>query len=352
MVGIGFKLAAEGLYSAGTSEEDDEKLYNLRAAMGEQYSPFIRIGDEYINLSIIAPLIYPITIGATIHDLMKNEDATLLEGIGGASVAMLNQLYDASFMSTVGDIVKGMQNGDLLTSATKALSQSVLSQNLPLSGLMNQVADWGDEYQRDTKDSNTLDGVLREAVKKTIARIPGAREKFLNPKYDITGAPVRSRDGFFDNFLNVLTKTDANDDPALKELKRIQEKTGSSSHIPTFLIKNSGKMQILAAIADEWNVNMDRAKGENNLILNADERNHYNQLYGDLAFNGTGDKYYRTVGKGVEGSFTGIRDYMNSYAYQYATDEERAKEIEKINKKAKLLTQSQIVIDKGYATYY
>ena len=109
---------------------------------------------------------------------------------------------------------------------------------------------------------------------------------------------------------------------------------------------------MLAAIADEWNVNMDRSVGENNLVLDADERNHYNQMYGDLAFNGTGDKYYRTVGKGVEGSFTGIRDYMNSYAYQYATDEERAKEIEKINKKAKLLTQSQIVIDKGYATYY
>jgi len=351
LVGLGFKLAASGFYSAGTSEEDDEKLYNLRAAMGEQYSPFVRVGDEYVNLNIIAPLIYPITIGATIYDLMKNKDATLLEGIGGASVAMLNQLYDASFMSAVGDIVSGIRDSDLLTSGVKAISQSVLSQNLPLSGLMNQIADWHDPYQRDTKDENTLEGVLKEAVKKTISRIPVLREKLLNPKYDITGSPARSRDGVYDNFINPLSTTKANDDPVLKELMRLNEATDSSSHIPTFMIKKSGKVQILADIADDWNVNMDRSAGEHKLTLTADERSRYNQMYSKFAFDGTGDTYYETVGKNVEGSFTGIRDYMNSWEYQNATDGERAKEISNILAMAKRLTQSQIVIEKGYRMY-
>ena len=151
----------------------------------------------------------------------------------------------------------------------------------------------------------------------------------------------------YDNLANPLSTTKANDDPALMELSRLAQSTGSTAHIPSYLIKKSGKVTILASIADEWNVDMDRSAGENKLVLDADERSRYNQLYSSLAFNGTGDTYYEGVG-GMETSFAGIRETMESWEYQNASDDGKAKLISDVLSRAKLLTQAQIVIDKGY----
>ena len=169
----------------------------------------------------------------------------------------------------------------------------------------------------------------------------------LNPKYDITGNPVEAREGLLRNLLDPTTTTKVNDDPALVELDRLYDELGTSSHIPSYLVKTSGKVQILAAIADDRKVNMDRAAGEHKIVLTANERNYYNRMYSQLCFEGTGDAQYQKVGK-VDTKFEGIRDVMASRKYQRASDEEKAEMISDVISKAKLLTQAQMVIDKGY----
>lgn len=343
LMAVGAVLLKEGVLKLGTKEEDDEKIYNLRSAQGDQYGVYFTIGDKNYSISTFSPAASAFVAGAFVADALGDNERWYQAIING-TLKNVNEILDASYMSSLSDLLNTSNGQTVVDNIIPTVGNSLLTQNIPAP--VSHLASSLDPYVRDTKDKDALMAV----VKTTMSKIPGLRET-LNEKNDITGKAIENTKYGAAAFVDPFTTSKINDDPALKELKRIQEKTGSSSHIPTYLIKNSGKHTILAAIADGWDVNMDRSIGEHNLVLDADERNHYNQLYGQLAFEGTGDKYYRTVGSGVEGSFTGIYDYMNSYDYTYATDEERAKEIEKIIKKAKLLTQAQIVIDKGYTIY-
>lgn len=342
MMILGAALAKDGLFYPGTGEEDDEKLYNLRAAMGEQYSPFIKCGDEYVSLSWAAPWIYPITLGATVYNILKGENESAADAVFNAGTALLNQFFDASFMSGLADLfdTSGSSFGENLLTT---IPSTLMSQLLPYGTFMGQWANASDQYVRDTKDASTIREAFNKAV---INRLPEAREYLLPTKNDITGNPFESKEGIR-NFVDPFNTTKVNDDPALVEMDRLYDELGSSSHIPTYLVKKSGKVTILASIADNRLVNMDRANGENNLVLTAKERNHYNQLYSTLCFEGTGDERYKGIGK-VDTRFDGIREVMASRKYQRASDEEKAKMISEILSKAKQLTQAQIVIDKGY----
>lgn len=335
-------LKANGYFMPGTGEEDDEKLYNLRASMGEQYSPFIRVGDEYYSLSALAPVIYPITLGATIYDMLTEEDKALGDMAIDAGVALVNQFFDASFMSGLADLFD-TSNSSFGENLMKTVPETLMSQMLPYGTALGQWATASDQYVRDTKDASAIRSAFNKSV---IARIPEAREMLLPTKNDIAGQPVDSKEGIR-NFIDPFYTTKANDDPAFKELDRLYDETGSSSHIPTYLIKTSGKVQILAKIADDDSVNMNRSNNEHKIVLTAKERNHYNQMYSQLVFDGTGDKTYEGIG-GIETEFAGIRDVMNSAEYEYASDEEKADMISEVLSMAKLLTQAQIVIDKGY----
>jgi hypothetical protein len=335
---IGMGLAEAGLINLGTSEEDDEKVYNLRAAMGDQYSPFIQIGDEYVSLSTFAPSVSPLIMGATAYDILK-DDENATQAFANALTASLDQIFDASYMSGLSDLFD--QNGTPAENALNALVTNAISQNVP--AFMNQIATAMDPYVRDTKDKDPIMQAVKNGL---INRIPGVRQQYLNPKYDTAGNPVESKEGIR-NFIDPFTTTNVNDDPVLAELDRLYDDLGSSSHIPTYLVKTSGKVQILAKIADARGVNMDRSKGEQNIVLTASERNYYNQMYSQMVFEGTGKQKYRGVA-GIDTSFKGIREIMNSRGYKRADDEGKAEMLAEVLKKAKLLTQAQMVIDKGY----
>lgn len=184
-------------------------------------------------------------------------------------------------------------------------------------------------------------------MKDAAARIPFLREKVLDVKTDITGRPVESKPGLANNLFNPLTTTQAVDDPALTELDRLYDALGTSAHIPSTLIKTSGKVTILAAVADNRRVKMDRKNGEHNLVLTAAQRNQYNRMYASLCFDGTGDGDYVRL-QGIDTRFTGIRDLMETPAYKRANDQEKAGMISDIIKKAKQLTHAQMVYDLGY----
>lgn len=335
---IGMGLGQLGAIDLGTGGEDDEKVYNLKASLGEQYSPFIRIGDENISLAAFAPAISPIIMGATAYEALK-EDDNKRQAFTNALTASMDQIFDASYMSGLSDLFD--KNGTIAGNVFNTFVSNAISQNVP--AFMTQIATAMDPYVRDTKDA---DAIMQAVKNGLIARIPGVREQYLNEKTDIAGQAFESKEGIR-NFIDPFTTTKVNDDPALIELDRLYDELGSSTHIPSYLVKTSGKVTVLAKIADDRRVNMDRSAGDNKLTLTANERNHYNRLYSTLCFEGTGDTKYQKVGK-VDTKFEGIRDVMASRKYQRASDEEKAETISDVISKAKLLTQAQMVIDKGY----
>lgn len=336
---IGMGLGQLGAINLGTGGEDDEKVYNLKASLGEQYSPFVRIGDENISLAAFAPAISPIIMGATAYDILKESDDKV-QAFANALTSSLDQIFDASYMSGLSGLFD--RNGSFAENALNTVGTNLISQNVP--AFMTQIATAMDPYVRDTKDANAIVQAVKNGL---IARIPGVREQYLNEKTDITGRAFESKEGIR-NFIDPFTTTKVNEDSALMELDRLYDELGSSSHIPSYLVKTSGKVTILAKIADDRKVNMDRGAGENKLVLTADERNHYNRLYSTLCFEGTGDTRYKGVGK-IDTKFAGIRETMESRKYQKASDEEKAEMISDIINQAKLLTQAQMVIDMGYA---
>lgn len=321
---VGMGLREAGLIHMGTGDEDDEKLRNLHAAQGDQYGPYIQIGDENISLAAFAPSISPIIMGATAQEIFRNDGASL-SALANACLSGLDQIFDASYMSALQDVFKGY--GSASERVFASVANNAASQNVP--SVLSQIATAMDPYVRDTKDTDYIMQALKSGL---IAKVPGMREALLNPKYDITGQPVESKKGIR-NFIDPFTTTKVKDDPALHELERLAQTTGSSAHIPEFLIANTGKVEILAEIADD--IGMDRSQGENKFVLTADERNRYNKMYSKLCFDG---------GDGI----TGIRDLMKSDEYMLSGDGDRAKLISKIRKDAKRAVQKQICKDRGW----
>jgi len=310
----------------GTGEEEDERLRDLHIAQGAQYSPYIRVGDENVSLAVLAPSVSPIIMGATAHEIFKDDDDAL-NALTNACLAGTDQIFDASYMSALQDIFSGY--GSPSENILSTALNSAVSQNVP--SVLSQMATAMDPYVRDTKDKNYIMQALKSGL---IQKIPGMREK-LEPKTDITGQPVVSKEGWR-NFLDPFTTTNVANDAALDELERLSQTTGSSSHIPEMLIAKTGKVQILAEIAD--NIGMDRSADEHKLVLTEKERSYYNQMYGQLCFDG---------GDGV----TGIRDLMDSAEYRYMSDNERADAISKIRAAAKRVVQKQICRDRGWVVY-
>lgn len=342
LLGMGYLMAANGMYFPGTGDEEDQNVAALLAAEGQQYSPFIRIGDTYVSLGAFAPAIYPVTIGATIYNTIKKSDGDRGEAIKNAMIAISNQFFDSTFMSGLTEVFN-TQNSTVPENIIATLPKTAANQMVPFGALLSQVATGLDTYARDTKDAS----VILRAMKDAAARIPFLREKVLDVKTDITGRPVESKPGIANNLLNPLTTTQAVDDPALTELDRLYDALGTSAHIPSTLIKTSGKVTILAAVADNRRVAMDRKNGEHNLVLTAKQRNQYNRMYASLCFDGTGDGDYVRL-QGIDTRFTGIRDLMETPAYKRADDQEKAGMISDIIKKAKQLTHAQMVYDLGY----
>lgn len=322
MFAIGMMLGNAGLINPGTGEEEDKKLYGLKTARGDQYSPFIQVGSENVSLTTFAPAASPFTMGAVAAAVFK-EDENVLNAFINACAAGFDQILNASYFASLAEIFSpyGTFGENLFNSTfSSAVSQNVLS-------MLSQIATAMDPYVRDTKDTDMIMQALKSGL---IQKIPGMREE-LNEKTDITGKPIKSKKGWR-NFFDPFTTTEVVDDPALDELERLYDVTGSSSHIPNYLIPNSGKVTLLKAVADPRGI--DRSSGEHNLVLTSDERNKYNKLYSSICFNG---------GDGV----TGIRSLMNDPVYRYYSDEEKADKISDILKKAKIATQKQICEDRG-----
>jgi len=291
LFGLGMLLKQAGLIRLGTGDEDDSKVYGVRAAQGDQYSPFIRVGDEYVSLAAFAPAVSPLIMGATAVDLF-NEDEDKLSAIYNACLAGLDQIFDASYMSSIQDIFKGY--GSAAENIGTAVLNSAVSQNVP--ALLGQIATAMDPYVRDTKDKSAIMQALKTGL---ITKIPGLRE-MLPEKVDVAGRSVVSKEGAR-NFFDPFTTTKAADDPVLDELMRLYETTDDSTFMPVDAL--SGTKNTLTVDKQKYTVD-GHAKEE------------YKKLYGKL--------WYEEV-----------KALMDSPQYEWLSDEDKAKKIKDLVTQAK-----------------
>lgn len=322
MLGIGALLFKYGLLNLGASEDDD-KLYDLNTAQGEQYSAFMTVRKENISLSSFMPSAGPLVTGAVFAKLC-GEDEGKLNALWNASLSSLDSVLDASYLSSAADFFKALDD-DGATGAFKSIVSSAVSQFTPAA--LNQLATALDPYVRDTKDADDIIAMVKAAQ----ARIPGLRQK-LPEKVDITGEAVRSKEGLR-NFFDPLTRTAVRGDETLNELERVWRETGGGVSIPGFLIKTSGSITIPEAVYKEM-PGMD--KSNNKLKLTSEQRVYYNRMYGQRVFEA-------------------LRELMDSPGYQYADDDEKAELLGELNskeiKEIRQDVQRQICIDLGYDKY-
>lgn len=321
---LGACLLRTGILHFGTSE-DEEDLYYLNTAQGEQYTAFLRVGDQNIGLSTFSPAASAILGGAYFAKEI-GEDENLFNAFMNASMESFDTILDASYLTGLTDLLTATTEDDVRGAAT-SLASSAVSMNIPVA--LGQVADAFDPFVRDTRDAS----VLRAAVNTAISKVPILREEMLPAKVDITGEKVKSKPAG-SVFWQPLTVTDVRNDETLDELERIWRDVDDSVKIPSYLIPSTGKLTISKTVAKEM-YGMDVDAGENKLVLTSEQRVKYNAMYGQKMFGA-------------------IADMMSSPEYQYGDDKTKAELLGNLSKtngaysNIKREVERQICIDLGY----
>lgn len=323
---IGSALFEAGLISLGTGEEEDKKIYGAETAQGRQYTPYIRIGDQYISLSTFMPAGSALIMGATARDIFK-DDEDAWNAIKSACFSSFDMIFDASYMSALAEVFGGY--GSLGENAVDSLMNSTVSMNVP--AMLGQIASALDPYVRDTKDKNAIMQALKSGL---IAKIPGLRNELLEAKVDITGEKVSNTKQYVAP-IDPLTRTYANDDETLQYLIDFARETGDSSVIPELFVK-SNKYEVNITKMQAESLHINRGKDENgkagyqamDIQVTDEEKWALNEEYGKAVF-------------------AEIRALMSNTRWKRWDAERRAEEINKVIKETKLDVLENFVKKRG-----
>lgn len=299
MVGIGALLYSIGFIKLGTGDEDDKKVYGVRSAQGDQYSPYIQLGDENISLAAFSPAASALTMGAVAYDTLKDSDDAI-DALMNACFGGLDQIFDASYMTALQDLFNGVRTtGSFSESLTNSVFSNAVSQNVP--SLFGQLATALDPYVRDTKDRNAIMQAIKTGI---VNKVPGLRQ-MLPEKVDVAGRSVTSKEGLA-NFFDPLNRTKVVSDPALTELMRLNETLDKSDFMPSDAL--SGTKTALTGVAEP---------------VEGKDKEAYRKRYGELWR--IGGTTYDANGQRV--TIQGVDSLIHTSAYQSMSDEEKANAI-------------------------
>lgn len=199
---LGAYLYAHGVVTVKAGEKSGDEYYDRD--MGYQDYSLV-IGNHSLTIDWASPMQSSFFMGAQAYKLSEMKGLTGEEIMDGL-LSLATPHLDASFMSSSRDMLemfveesnpdrdgKGVASA-LLKTIGGSIPQNFLQTLLPFSQLMSQTAGLTDEYQRDTRStkSGTLEKSWDSWGKKMINRIPGLRQKYLNPKFDRRGEDVKS----------------------------------------------------------------------------------------------------------------------------------------------------------------
>lgn len=236
---LGAFLAAQGIFSAGSS--DDDKEANLDAGMGQQEYAINLFGKSY-TIDWASPAVVPLAMGGELYEA-------------------LHQKYDDDetdfnqAMSTVSRMFDPMLNMTMLSGIGSTVSSAAYNKSNPLFGIASNVAtNFGGQFVPTLfgQIARTVDNTRRTTYADKNSPVPSSVQKFLQrqankipglsqnqPAYtDVWGREQKNGpDNVFAraayNFLSPGYLADAKSTQTEKALKELYQATGDNSVLPS-----------------------------------------------------------------------------------------------------------------------
>lgn len=236
---LGAFLAAQGVFSAGSS--DDDKEANLDAGMGQQEYA-INIGGKSYTIDWAAPAVVPLAMGGELYNALQqkyDDDETAF-----------NQA-----MATVSRMFDPMLNMTMLSGIGSTVTSAAYNKSNPLFGIASNVAtNFGGQFVPTLfgQIARTVDNTRRTTYADKNSPVPSSVQKFLQrqankipglsqnqPAYtDVWGREQKNGpDNVFAraayNFFSPGYLADAKGTQTEKALKELYQATGDNSVLPS-----------------------------------------------------------------------------------------------------------------------
>ena len=236
---LGAFLAAQGVFSAGSS--DDDKEANLDAGMGQQEYA-INIGGKSYTIDWASPAVVPLAMGGELYEALhqKYDDE---ETAFNQAMATVSRMFDP------------MLNMTMLSGIGSTVTSAAYSKSNPLFGIASNVAtNFGGQFVPTLfgQIARTVDNTRRTTYADKNSPVPSSVQKFLQrqankipglsqyqPAYtDVWGreqkngpANVFARAAY--NFFSPGYLADAKSTQTEKALKELYQATGDNSVLPS-----------------------------------------------------------------------------------------------------------------------
>lgn len=236
---LGAFLAAQGIFSAGSS--DDDKEANLDAGMGQQEYAINLFGKSY-TIDWASPAVVPLAMGGELYEALHqkyDDDETAF-----------NQA-----MATVSRMFDPMLNMTMLSGIGSTVTSAAYNKSNPLFGIASNVAtNFGGQFVPTLfgQVARTVDNTRRTTYADKNSPVPSSVQKFLQrqankipglsqnqPAYtDVWGREQKNGpDNVFAraayNFFSPGYLADAKGTQAEKALKELYQATGDNSVLPS-----------------------------------------------------------------------------------------------------------------------
>lgn len=236
---LGAFLAAQGIFSAGSS--DDDKEVNLDAGMGQQEYAINLFGKSY-TIDWASPAVVPLAMGGELYEALHqkyDDDETAF-----------NQA-----MATVSRMFDPMLNMTMLSGIGSTVTSAAYNKSNPLFGIASNVAtNFGGQFVPTLfgQVARTVDNTRRTTYADKNSPVPSSVQKFLQrqankipglsqnqPAYtDVWGREQKNGpDNVFAraayNFFSPGYLADAKGTQAEKALKELYQATGDNSVLPS-----------------------------------------------------------------------------------------------------------------------
>lgn len=236
---LGAFLAAQGIFSAGSS--DDDKEANLDAGMGQQEYA-INIGGKSYTIDWASPAVVPLAMGGELYEALHqkyDDDETAF-----------NQA-----MATVSRMFDPMLNMTMLSGIGSTVTSAAYNKSNPLFGIASNVAtNFGGQFVPTLfgQIARTVDNTRRTTYADKNSPVPSSVQKFMQrqankipglsqyqPAYtDVWGREQKNGpDNVFAraayNFFSPGYLADAKGTQTEKALKELYQATGDNSVLPS-----------------------------------------------------------------------------------------------------------------------
>lgn len=236
---LGAFLAAQGIFSAGSS--DDDKEANFDAGMGQQEYA-INIGGKSYTIDWASPTVVPLAMGGELYEALhqKYDDE---ETAFNQAMATVSRMFDP------------MLNMTMLSGIGSTVSSAAYNKSNPLFGIASNVAtNFGGQFVPTLfgQVARTVDNTRRTTYADKNSPVPSSVQKFLQrqankipglsqyqPAYtDVWGREQKNGpDNVFAraayNFFSPGYLADAKGTQTEKALKELYQATGDNSVLPS-----------------------------------------------------------------------------------------------------------------------